>query len=313
MSLRLAILCPGQGGQHPAMFDMARSDAATARLLEHWIDAAALGLPREQILSDETLLFSNRLAQPLIVVAIAAAWSALQPLLQSFLPPPELVAGYSVGEIAAYHVAGAISAPQAIGLAVSRAQLMDACLEDAPRQVLFAVSGIAVRAVATLLAQHSLHVAIETDSDSCIAGGFYHDMHLVSDEIARLGGRISVLPVTVASHTPLMNAAVAPFGHQLQEHFLMDPALPVLSGLDGQMLAKKEQAITALSQQMAHTIRWTACMDACAEHGITAVLELGPGAALSRMLGARHPHIACRSVSEFRSLQGVVNWLQRLS
>lgn len=308
MTPRLAILCSGQGGQHAAMFDLPRSDPATAELLQQWLPDTALGQPLQQILADDALLFSNRLAQPLIVAATAAVWSALQPLL----PPPALVAGYSVGEIAAYHVAGAISAPQAIRLATSRAALMDACLQLASPQILFAVSGIAVSTLAALLTPYRLYVAIETETDSCIAGGLARDMPVVAGEIERLGGRIRVLPVTVASHTPLMDDAVQPFAQQLRQQLSIDLPVPVLSGLSGQVLIKKEAAITVLSQQLAQTIHWSDCMDACAEQGITAALELGPGAALSRMLQARHPHIACRSVSEFRSLQGVRGWLQRL-
>jgi [acyl-carrier-protein] S-malonyltransferase len=71
------------------------------------------------------------------------------------------------------------------------------------------------------------------------------------------------------------------------------------------------QAIGDLSRQIAEPIRWKDCMDACAEAGATVALELGPGAALSRMLQARHPGIACRAVSEFRSLGGVRAWLER--
>jgi [acyl-carrier-protein] S-malonyltransferase len=189
---------------------------------------------------------------------------------------------------------------------------MDACLQHSPRQVLFAVSGVGVRTVTALLAQLQLYVAIETDVDRCIVGGHYQDLHIVADDIARLGGRISVLPVMAASHTPLMDAAVLPFAEKLRQQLTTDPLLPVLSGRSGQAVTKKEQAVSLLSRQMAQTIRWDACMDACAEHRITAALELGPGSALSRMLRARHPQIACRSVSEFHSLKGVVNWLQRL-
>jgi len=51
-------------------------------------------------------------------------------------------------------------------------------------------------------------------------------------------------------------------------------------------------------------------MDACAEQGITGGgVELGPGAALSRMLRERHPAIACRSMQDFRSSAGALRWL----
>ena len=138
------------------------------------------------------------------------------------------------------------------------------------------------------------------------------DLLRAAAEIESQGGKITLLPITVASHTPLMAAAVTPFADQLRKQVARDPALPLLSGLNARVLTRKEQAAETLSQQLAHTIHWDACMDACAERGITAALELGPGAALSRMLATRHPHIACRSVSEFRSLQGILSWLQRL-
>lgn len=308
MTPRLALLCSGQGGQHAAMFELARSDAASAQLLDRWLAAALPGLSLQAVLADQELLFSNRMAQALIVAATAAIWSALK----AQLPAPELVAGYSIGELAAWHVAGAMSAPQAIALAQARAQLMDSCLQPQAPQTLFAVSGIGLRPLAALLASQRLHVAIETDADSCIVGGLQHDLLNATAEIERLGGKITLLPVTVASHTPLMAAAVAPFAELLRQQTLLDPSLPLLAGLNAQVLNRKEQAIATLSQQLAHTIHWNACMDACAERGVTVALELGPGAALSRMLAARHPHIACRSVSEFRSLQGIVNWLQRL-
>lgn len=290
------------------MFDLVRSDPAAAGLLQQWLQQVVVGLPLEQVLADDALLFSNRLAQPLIVAATVAAWSALQPLL----PAPALVAGYSIGELSAYHVAGAISAPQAIRLAASRAALMDACLRAAAPQVLCAISGMAVRRLNPLLEPRNLYLAIETDADSCIVGGLARDMDLAATEIESLGGKIRRLPVTVASHTPLMDGAVEPFLQQLRQQFSADPQVPVLAGLSGQAVLKKEQAISVLSRQLAQTIRWSDCMDACVEQGVTAALELGPGAALSRMLQARHPQIACRSISEFRSLRGVASWLQRL-
>jgi [acyl-carrier-protein] S-malonyltransferase len=69
--------------------------------------------------------------------------------------------------------------------------------------------------------------------------------------------------------------------------------------------------VRTLSLQLAQAIQWSACMDAAAEAGVTVALELGPGAALSRMLQARHPQIACRSVSDFRTVEGILAWLDR--
>jgi [acyl-carrier-protein] S-malonyltransferase len=307
MSARLAILCPGQGGQHPAMFDLARTDAQAAMLLERCLPEAQLGAPLQQILADDALLFSNRLAQPLIVAATMATWEAIR----RDVPPPALVAGYSIGELAAYGVAGALAAADVIALAASRARLMDACATTRPGQSLVAVSGMAARAAAPVLQQCEFHMAIETGADTFIAGGPASRLGEVQRMVAAAGARATILPVEVASHTSYMDAAVAPFAAELRRHGLADPQIAVLSGISAELIHDAGKAISHLSRQVAEPILWADCMDACVEAGVTVALELGPGAALARMLHARHPGIECRSVADFRSLEGVRKWLAR--
>lgn len=305
MPSRLALLCPGQGAQHPAMFALARAAPQVDALLAQWLRAAQLDAPPDIVLSDPALLFANRVAQPLIVAATLAAWEALR----SDLPAPALVAGYSIGELAAYGVAGSLAPADAVGLAASRARLMDACLQSTPRQALIAITGLPLRAAAGLVRQHRFHVAIETGEDSLIAGGPAEQLDELQRAIGAAGARVQVLPVTVASHTPLMRAAVAPFAALLEQQRFRDPQVAVLSGISAEPIQQAGKAIAHLSRQIAETIVWKDCMDACAEAGVTVALELGPGAALARMLHARHPHIACRSVADFRSLDGIRRWL----
>lgn len=311
MNSRLAILCPGQGGQHPAMFDLARSDRHAADELQRWIPDMMFGKSLDQILGDDALLFSNRIAQPLIVAATLATWEALKKVV----PRPSLVAGYSIGEIAAYGVAGALSAAGAVDLAASRARLMDACVDSSCGQSMIAVSGLSEPAVAALVRRHSFFIAIETGEDSFIVGGYSQQAQQAAElerEVVQLGGRASTLAVGVASHTPLMRAAVMPFADALGHSRLADPQVPVLSGIGAEPVYQKEQAISMLSRQLAEKIRWMDCMDACAEAGITVALELGPGRALARMLQARHPHIECRSAADFRTVEGIATWLERV-
>ena len=87
--------------------------------------------------------------------------------------------------------------------------------------------------------------------------------------------------------------------------------IPVLAGINAEKVTEPATIRSSLLAQLTQTIHWHACMDALAESGISYVLELGPGSALSRMLQARYPQIACRSIADFRSLEGVVHWIQR--
>ncbi|WP_255696678.1 ACP S-malonyltransferase [Paralcaligenes sp. KSB-10] len=304
---RLAILCPGQGGQHPHMFDLAKTDTRVEGLLEHWLPEVVCGMPLQEILDDHELLFSNRIAQPLIVAAELAVWEAIK----LSIPPPALVAGYSVGEVASYGVAGALSADETIGLAAFRARCMDAHAEASARQSLMAVSGLRSTVIHELITRHGLSIAIENGEDSLILGGLHHDLQAVEPLLAQMGGHTVAIPVAIASHTPLMLGAVAPFREKLEHCAFADFTSPVISGVLAELIATKEKAVTLLPRQIAEKIDWAGCMDACAEAGITVALELGPGGALSRMLRARHPTIESRSVSDFRTLPGVLKWLDR--
>lgn len=297
MSARLLLLCPGQGGQHAAMFDLARSDPGAAAVL------GACGLED----AGPGAMFDNRLAQPLIVAATVAMWEALR----RRVPAPSLVAGYSIGELSAYGVAGALDPVDAVRLAQARARLMDAAAAATPPQALCAISGLPLERARMLAADAGYEIAIVTGHDSCIAGGLEAALARLEQAVAAAGGKQQRLPVGIASHTTLMAPAVAPFAAALAAAPFHPQACPVLSGIGAEKISDKPRAVDALSRQLSQAIVWSACMDAAAEGGMTVALELGPGAALARMLQARHPQIACRSVADFRSIDGIAAWVER--
>lgn len=296
---RLLLLCPGQGGQHGAMFDLARGSPAG--------DASASALLAGLALADDADIYANRNAQPLIVAATLSMWAAIR----EFAPAPALVAGYSIGELSAYGVAGALPPQTAVQLAAERARLMDACAHALPGQTLIAISGLALTRTSALLAEHDFYMSIENGDDACIAGGMAAGAETLELAVHAAGGRSTRLPVGVASHTRHMQAAVAPFAAALQRTDFQPMSAPVLAGIAAMAVDSKMLAVDQLSRQLSETIHWAACMDAAAEAGISYALELGPGAALSRMLQSRHPHINTRSVADFRTLDGIRKWLER--
>lgn len=307
MASRLALLCPGQGAQHRAMFDLARTDPAASALLDALIPHAGLDQPLDAVLADDALLFSNRYAQPLMVAATLANWKALA----RDLPEPALVAGYSIGEMAAYAVAGSLGPVDTVALARERALLMNACRLPSEKQALVAVSGLPVGAIEASLRRHDFHIAIVNGEDSVIVGGRAELAASLAEALAALGARAATLPVELASHTPLIAGAVAPLAAALARRPFRDPQVPVLSGISAERIQKSGKAIEHLSRQVAQPVLWKNCMDALPEAGITVALELGPGSSLSRMLQARHPQIAARSVADFRSPGGIAAWLAR--
>jgi [acyl-carrier-protein] S-malonyltransferase len=309
MTTRLAILCPGQGGQHPGMFDLALSDPATAEALAGWEVEKAAGLAPQALPQSPAALYDNRVAQPLVVAATLAMWRALRPAL----PAPTIVAGYSIGELAGYGVAGALAPADVVRLAARRAALMDGCVAPDQPQGMLAVSGLNEAALRALLPEDAAYPAIETGEANFIVAGLRDALTAVEAEVHRRGLHATRLPVTVASHTPLMHAAAQGFRPLLEAATWSEPAFPLLLGTSANRVQGRDQALHALTHQIEATIRWSACMDAIAEAGVTVALELGPGVALSRMLRERHPGIETRSVAEFKSLAGIKAWITRRS
>jgi [acyl-carrier-protein] S-malonyltransferase len=186
---------------------------------------------------------------------------------------------------------------------------MDRCKAGQPPQAMLAVSGLGTAALAPLLPASSAHVAISTGAASFVVAGWADAMAALEDAVRDAGGQATRLPVQVASHTPLMAGAVQPVLELLQDTVFDAPRIPVLAGISGDLVTSVDAAQHSLSLQVAQRIRWEECMDACAEAGVDTVLELGPGSALARMFQSRHPHIACRSLADFRTMEGLRRWV----
>jgi [acyl-carrier-protein] S-malonyltransferase len=275
------------------------------------------------ILNDPASLFANRHAQAMVVGYGVAAWAALAPQL----PRPNLVAGYSVGELTAYGVAGSLAMPDLRRLTDKRAEWMDfaaAQLAD-QAQGLLALSGVAWAGLLPLFAQHQVYLAIDNGAQSCVLGGMHTELAAVAQAATGLGARTQSLAVTVAAHTPLMFDAVSPWLADLRTAAWSAPMCPVLAGISAEQVPGQgqgqwqnqwqkqwqKQALQNLAQQLATPIRWADNMDALAEAGVNVALELGPGNALARMMQTRHPQIACRSLSDFRTIAAAVQWVLR--
>lgn len=303
--MTLAVLCPGQGGQRAGMFDLIAA-APDGRAL---IDKVGV-LAGFDLLDPSLHLFDNAVAQPLICAVQRMTWSLLGPRLAALGIEPCLFAGYSVGELAAHGCAGALSLEDTIALAHARATSMDAASK--PDDGLIAVRGLGWRAVEALCAEHDAHVAIVNGEDQVLVGGSGAALEATIAAVTTRDGTAQRVPVTVAAHTPLLIDAVEPFRAHLTAA-RWHSSVPVLAGIDGSLVRDAKTAIDVLARQVATTIRWSDCMDSLRERGTTVCLELGPGHALSRMMLERHREIATRSVADFRSLDGVVDWVMRAS
>lgn len=300
--MRLAILFSGQGGQQPEHFAQLREHASpelATRLAE-----AIPSIWQAGVLTASDLQ-PNRLAQPLIFAWQMSVWQQLQP----HLPRPVCVAGYSLGEMAACCAAGAFPADAGVALCAERAKLMDACVSGPAG--LLAVIGLHLPAVEAIASVCGLVVAIRNGPDHFVLGGAAAGLAraqlLAEDQGA---GRVVRLGVTTPSHTPMLAAAADTFALMLKAHRSVRLAFPVLSAIDGRSARTSDDALAALARQICTPLDWERCLGAVQEMQPDVVLEIGPGNALVRMWTEMSDVAVARASDDFRTIEGLINWVE---
>ncbi len=300
-----AVLFSGQGTQHSGMLPWLESEVASREVLATL--TKAIGNDWRTGLEDAETRSRNTFAQPLITGTALAAWAALQSAL---VEPPVAVAGYSVGELAAYACAGVFSADIAIDLAEKRAALMDAAVAGLDTG-LMSVSGLPVAQV--LRAQPELECVIEIGAEQAIYAGELSALASSAQALTGMGALCKPLEVRVASHSRWMVSAAKGFATELENLAFARPQAALVLNATGASTRDPQILRRALVTQVDHTVQWAACMDALAEQGVDCVIEVGAGTTLSKMWNQRHPEIPARSLEEFRDVAGVVRWLTRYS
>jgi [acyl-carrier-protein] S-malonyltransferase len=299
----LGILCPGQGAQSAAMLEILAGGDRAAAMLD--LAAATLGAhPNDLVAGPPERLFQNSIAQPLVCAVTLAAWAELSP----HLPRPIAAAGYSVGELAAHACSGSLGPEALFTLAHQRAEVMDAAC-GRPNG-LVAVRGLTVTALEPLCLRHGVWMAILNGPDRIVVGGLVEHLAAFEHQVQDLGGGLTPLSITVASHTPLMTPALESFRTILAQTPFTRPGIPVLAGIDASAVLSPERTRDVLARQLDHAIHWWNCLQALQERGCSVLLELGPGSTLSRMAADLFPDLEARSVADFKTLDGVIRWVE---
>ena len=126
----IALLAPGQGSQTEGMLSSWLELPGAADQIASWSKASGLDLARLGTTASSEEITDTAVAQPLIVAATLLAFQELTG--RGLLSGRELVvAGHSVGEIAAYAIAGVIGTDDAVALAATRgAEMAKACAAE---------------------------------------------------------------------------------------------------------------------------------------------------------------------------------------
>ncbi|GAA2577698.1 ACP S-malonyltransferase [Dactylosporangium fulvum] len=269
----LAVLAPGQGSQKPGFLTPWLTLPGAEARLRWWSTLSGVDLVHLGTAADEEEIKDTAKTQPLLVAA------ALLTAEQLPMYDATVVAGHSVGELAAAALAGVLTPEAAVTLAGVRGREMAAACALEPTGMSAVLGGDQDEVLGAIEAA-GLYSANRNGAGQIVAAGAVAGLEKLSaSPPAR--ARVITLKVAGAFHTPYMAPAEEALGKVAAGITPGTPGKILLSNRDGAAVDHGPTMLLRLIRQVTAPVRWDLCMGTLADLGVTAVIELAPAGTLA--------------------------------
>ncbi|WP_026060978.1 ACP S-malonyltransferase [Rhodococcus rhodochrous] len=297
----ISLLAPGQGSQTPGMLAPWLEQSGARDRIDQWSQTAGLDLARLGTTATAEEITDTAVTQPLVVASALVAFEDLD--RRGLVPADTIVAGHSVGELAAAAIAGVISADDAVALAAIRgAEMARACALEPTG--MSAVLGGAEDEVLARLAELDLTPANMNAAGQIVAAGRLSALEELAANPPEKA-RVRALPVAGAFHTRFMAPAQDAVAAAAAKITPSDPTHTLLSNYDGKPVTSGADALERLAAQVTRPVRWDLCTASLREAQVSRIVELPPagtlvGIAKREMRGT--PTVALKTPAEISAL-----------
>ena len=309
--MKLGFLYAGQGSQHPGMgADLYETFPIFRKVLDSAAQKVDFDLKEVSFTDAEGVLNQTRYTQP-CMVAFAAGLTAV---LAERGIVPSAAAGLSLGEYSALHAAGVFDADTAVELVAFRGQAMEKAAAGRP-SAMVAVLGLdrasLQEACDEAAAQGCVVIANYNCPGQLVLGGDKAAVEAAA-ALAKEKGARRCLPLKVSGpfHTPLMATAGDALAERFRTITFHAPRIPVVFNCLG---AEKPEDVTIpelLVRQVQSSVYMEDSIHYMAAMGLDALVEIGPGKALSGFVKKTVPELPVYAVETAADVEKLIETLK---
>jgi [acyl-carrier-protein] S-malonyltransferase len=285
-----AFVFPGQGSQSVGMLDAWGDHPVVAETLREASEALGEDVARLIHEGPKEALALTTNTQPVMLVAGVAAYRAW---MAETGAAPAVLAGHSLGEYSALVAAGVLSLAQAAPLVRFRAQAMQEAV-PVGTGAMAAILGMEAAKVIAGCAEASATFGAGTsevveavnfnDPAQTVIAGSKAAVEKACEVLKANGAKRALpLPVSAPFHSSLMKPAAEKLREKLESVEFAAPAIPVINNIDVAVEVDADRIRDALYRQAFGPVRWVECVQAVKAHGVSTLVECGPGKVLAGM------------------------------
>lgn len=288
---RLAIIFPGQGSQYAGMgAQLGRVSRAARDVFKRADEVLDMHISRLCTEGTAEELEPTITQQPATFVTSIAWFAALQERWAQLdrKIEPVFFAGHSLGEFTAAVAAESLTFEEGALLVQERGRLMDEAGREFPGGMA-SILGLPEAKVIEICAEASKDGYVGISNANCegqtvISGAvnaLKTAMELAEKARAR---RVVRLPITIASHSPLMAKASEGMNRLLQRLPMRDPVAPLVGNVNAEVLETEPEVYEELRAQLTSGVRWHRSIEEMKARGVDMFMEIGPGSVLTKLV-----------------------------